>query len=250
MVSEHQIKTTHEKLTPKAQETVVYGLQVSPKTLLGNLNRRGMFWYPRGPERLSKLTEYGANIGRVAVHINFDSRLQEHVSAMTDLVLRCIEPTAAPKNLLVQLNNLDWLAYDWSWLIHKIRECGHETILQASMPVCSSDPIKIARAVSVQMPDYVLLDSSGGNGTPFSAAQYAQIIEALKARSDTPIAIAGGMGPGNLHNLSWLAERFDGLSCCAETKLRDNYTTERPDMSRYSPLKAAQYIVEANDILL
>lgn len=96
----------------------------------------------------------------------------------------------------------------------------------------------------------LLLDTSGGLGRSFEREKYARIIELLKLmRPEQPISIAGGLGPGELENFDWLCKRFGPLSADAETKLRDNYNPNRPHLSRFSPQKAANFILEASEII-
>jgi hypothetical protein len=247
MVTANDIERTHEQLDAKAQDKAVYGVQVSAATLLGELNQRGPQWYPRGPERLAMLCRSvrQKNLGRLAIHVNTKTTDRDSVEAL----VRLVELVADGNADLLQLNNLDWLQTDWSGLIRTIQRCGAAVILQANTAACQVDPNNFARALQMQNPDYVLLDTSGGKGEPFDAALYAHLIERVQAMTEVAVGIAGGLGPIELHNLAWLTERFDDLSCDAETKLRSDYDARLPSRSRYDPLAAARYIAQVTELL-
>lgn len=249
MVSEQHIKGAHERLAPPVRQRVIYAAQTSPKTLLGHYNRRGREWYPSGPDALHRLGAACGRLGAVyGVHCNPEDTTAEHVSALSTLVSSALTSPNDSAERVLQLNNLDWVRNDWSWLVRRLQHIGFRVILQANSASFDVGAQSLARAARCHAADYVLLDTSGGHGEAFDSEQYSRYIDQLQQHGIS-VAVAGGLGPDCLDTLAWLAERFDGLSCDAETRLRDSYVSAQPSTSRFSPRRAACYATQAAKIL-
>lgn len=250
MVHAEDIRQTQAAISEHLRLRTVYGVQVSPTTLLGGFNKRGSHWYPHGVPGLQRIVHSASqNVNaRIALHLNPEDTIDTYVESFVMSALGSIAYASAaseqPLVSAVQLNNLDWLESNWSRLIRRLQDKGIAVILQANSKTCASNPDRFARALQVQAPDYVLLDSSGGHGTSFNADQYARLIEAVRNIGGPAIAIAGGLGPdeSDLDNYRWLNDQFDDLSADAESKLRTYPAGRILSQSRYSVQKAAAYI--------
>jgi phosphoribosylanthranilate isomerase len=69
--------------------------------------------------------------------------------------------------------------------------------------------------------DYVLIDPSGGAGQPFDLNFARECFQHLQAIDHIGFGIAGGLHPGNLHQLHELLKDFPDFSIDAQGKLRD-----------------------------
>jgi hypothetical protein len=127
-------------------------------------------------------------------------------------------------------NALDAVQFDMIWPEKEITDTaaavGLKVILQIgrkAMQCFNNDPAYIASKIL----DYgdtvhgVLFDRSGGLGEPMDAELLrSYIIETKMIHPDLTIAVAGGLGPGQMHLVEPLIEQFPYLSVDAQGKLR------------------------------
>ena len=87
------------------------------------------------------------------------------------------------------------------------------------------DPQKLCDRLAryVGLMTHVLFDMSGGTGKPLDPDESIPVLEALYESFEylQGIGVAGGLGPGTVHRLKPLIERFPDLSFDAEGRLRN-----------------------------
>jgi len=92
-----------------------------------------------------------------------------------------------------------------------------------AMKAVGHDVVKLANQVAEYdgLVDYLLLDPSGGTGTPFNTDLALQYLRVLSLRGfDIGLGVAGGLGPDNLGCLLSIAREFPQVSIDAEGRLR------------------------------
>lgn len=95
---------------------------------------------------------------------------------------------------------------------------GHALEMVSHSPIVLADKVEQYKGLI----DYVLLDPSGGLGTPLNphiAQLYLQILSSKNLGMG--LAVAGGLSASTLHLIEPLAKEFPDVSIDAEGKLRD-----------------------------
>lgn len=129
---------------------------------------------------------------------------------------------------------------------YKKKYPASKVVLQCGVKAIESvehSPEKLSARVREYGPlvDYVIVDTSGGQGIPFNPFSTENFFSALDAIPDLGLVVAGGLSAGTLVRLTRLWKHFSGFSIDAESKLRTNDTLDLTKVSAYISIANATF---------
>jgi hypothetical protein len=227
-------------LQAKPEYKLMIGVLASSKSLVGEVvDQPGR--YPK-IERLSSLFVHD---NRALNLVHYNTKNPDSLSEELERVLEYGGPYLDGFQLNVVWPQIDQVRQFWE------KTGGRKIVVlqvgERAMERMQWDPQLIAMKIADYLPmvSYVLIDPSGGTGKDFIPIDAERILLAVRERCPSLLlGVAGGLRPGNMHNLARVAEVFTGISIDAEGGLRTPKPQDQLDLSI-----AKQYITEAADVL-
>ena len=200
------------------ERLLMVGVLASQKTLRGEQNK----WpnrYPAMDQIAGIFQPHPLALNLLHYHTRDKETLYEDLMRLTDI---------AGEHLHGFQLNIMWPS---TILLHKYKLAHPEMklVLQLNSEILDEALITHPEVVAEKilywyskLVDYVLLDPSGGTGTPLDSMLTFIYAEAVAADNpDLGLVVAGGLGHESLNLVSWIASKFPNVSIDAEGRLRD-----------------------------
>ncbi|MDO8668738.1 MAG: hypothetical protein Q7K65_00405 [Candidatus Buchananbacteria bacterium] len=195
---------------------LMVGVLASQKTLKGEPNK----WpnrYPKMADIAGIFLEDNQALNLIHYNTKEPESLTEQLVKITDL--------AGPALDGFQLN-LAWPDYEAILDYHKT--CANKYIVlqigAKALGMIGNSPQALAEEVAQYeyLADHILIDQSGGYGTPLETEKIRAYLKALKNKGyNFGLGVAGGLSSANLGLIQPLVAEFPYLSIDAEGRLRD-----------------------------
>lgn len=248
---------------------IIMGVQATEKTQVYNQeNKYGSEWHPVGRAMKAWWVDYG---WKQMLHVNTDGKEPASVAAISRLMLERTIVTVHDETDLgtpfttqemqcskVQFNNLPFYEQDYLPLFEMLatetnpKTRKQQIVLQANADSMDAlTPAKFAKEIKRYEPTIagVLLDPSGGKGTPLNATKLRRYIDKIYDM-DVAVGIAGGLNAETVEPLAGkLLYQYPSLSVDAESGLRSGYFSDRPSKSTFSFDKALSFVKAVNQLV-
>jgi phosphoribosylanthranilate isomerase len=215
-MSSEEVSAVLQGLPTKSPRKLMVGVLASSKTIQRIPNK----WpnrYPNPEDIAGIFVRHPAVLNLVHFHTKESERLLEQMVEVTEL---------GGENFHGFQLNLKWpnprTIEDYKERYPEkvlVLQCGGGALVEVGEnPQSLADAAKMYEGVC----EYLLIDPSGGHGTPFDSAKGLAFLQALNSSIRGMLfGIAGGLSPETLDLLEPIAEAFPGTSIDAEGRLRD-----------------------------
>jgi hypothetical protein len=235
-----EVEAIVRDLALESHAKLMLGTLVSHKTLHGGVSASHPERYPL-PQRLHSLM---SSDRRVLNLIHFNTKEPEFL--FEDLLHA--QQVAGPLCHGFQLN----MTWPDAKVLARYKEAHHRgsniLVLQCGRralgEVDHSPEMLLERVRHYQgLVEYVLIDTSGGEGKPFDISKTLDYFESLEKIDDICFGVAGGLGVHTLFRLLRLWRKFPCFSIDAETSLRDEHDA-------LSTMRVRNYVATADQIFV
>ncbi len=207
-----------------SEHTIMIGVLASSKTLQGLAPKQWPNRYPKIDELPSIFVKNPRALG--LIHYNAQKR-EDLFTELSEVANKCID--VYPGFQGFQLNNLwpDAEVLKRFRLKYRASELPMTLVLQIgerAFGAVGYSETALARKLQEykQSIDHVLLDPSGGTGTPFNSEALLWYLRAIRDTGmNVGLGVAGGLHASTINSLSQIIDEFPNISIDAEAGLRN-----------------------------